>query len=290
MILVLLFSIIITAYPAVRKHFHDRFELTHRFAGWTALGLFWIQSILTADATRANVALGQTLVQSPGFWFLIVATSSIILPWLTLRRVAVRADVLSDHAVRLYFDYTTPVIGAGVRLSRSPLVEWHAFAAIPKPDEKGFSLLVSKAGDWTTHMIESPPTSIWVRGVPACGVIRIATLFKGIVLVATGSGIGPCLPLIYARNVPARVIWSTPNPEQTFGQEIITAIKTADKGAIIHDTKTGGRPDLVPLSYRLYKESGAEAVCVISNQKVTQMLVYAMESRGIPAFGAIFDS
>ncbi len=32
-------------------------------------------------------------------------TSSIILPWLRLRKVPVRAEVLSSHAVRLYFDY-----------------------------------------------------------------------------------------------------------------------------------------------------------------------------------------
>jgi hypothetical protein len=289
-IVALLLSIIMTAYPAFRQRFHNRFELMHRFAGWTALGLFWIQTILTADAFRVGAPLGLALVQSPGFWLLIIATCSIILPWLTLRKVPVRAEVLSNHAVRLHLDYCTPVIGAGVRLSRSPLMEWHAFAAIPRPGEKGFSLLVSKAGDWTTEMIQSPPQEIWVRGVPACGVLRIATLFKGIVLVATGSGIGPCLPLIYAQQIPLRIIWSAPNPEKTFGREIIDAIKTADRNAIIHDTKAQGRPDLAALSYHMYRESGAEAVCVISNQKVTQLVVYAMESRGIPAFGAIFDS
>lgn len=32
-------------------------------------------------------------------------TASLILPWLRLRKVPVRSVVLSDHAVRLYFDY-----------------------------------------------------------------------------------------------------------------------------------------------------------------------------------------
>ncbi|KAF4637401.1 hypothetical protein G7Y89_g691 [Cudoniella acicularis] len=40
----------------------------------------------------------------------------------------------------------------------------------------------------------------------------------------------------------------------------VRAIKEADKNAIIHDTKAQGRPDLVALSYRLYKESGSEAI------------------------------
>ena len=34
---------------------------------------------------------------------------SIILPWLRLRKVPVRAEVLSSHAVRLYFDYSASV-------------------------------------------------------------------------------------------------------------------------------------------------------------------------------------
>jgi hypothetical protein len=44
------------------------------------------------------------------------------------------------------------------------------------------------------------------------------------------------------------------------------------------------------LTYRLYKESGAEAVLVISNKRFTQQIVFDMEARGIPAYGAIFDS
>ncbi len=41
----------------------------------------------------------------------------------------------------------------GVKLSDSPLTEWHAFATIPDTDDagsiNGFSVVVSNAGDWT---------------------------------------------------------------------------------------------------------------------------------------------
>ena len=47
---------------------------------------------------------------------------------------------------------------------------------------------------------------------------------------------------------------------------------------------------MVKLTYRLVKEHNAEAVAIISNQKLTQKVVYGMMSRGIPAFGAIWDS
>ncbi|KFY66362.1 hypothetical protein V496_02104 [Pseudogymnoascus sp. VKM F-4515 (FW-2607)] len=289
-LIALLVGIVVTAHPTFRAQFHNRFELIHRFAGWSALALFWVQTVILTDSLRGSATLGNAIINSPGFWLLLIATSSVALPWLNLRKVKVRRDVLSGHAVRLYFDYTTPVVGTAVRISQRPLVEWHAFATIAKPNEKGFSLLVSNAGDWTKNQIQNGHSELWVRGVPACGVLRIAPLFKNIVLVATGSGIGPCMPVIYAKRVPARIFWSTPHPEQNFGPEIIKAVYDADPDAVIHNTKTMGRPDMVAISYRLLRESNAEAVCVISNKKLTQMIVYAMESRGIPAFGAIFDS
>lgn len=56
------------------------------------------------------------------------------------------------------------------------------------------------------------------------------------------------------------------------------------------DTREHGRPDLVKLTYRMVKAFNAEAVVVISNQPLTDKVVYGMMSRGIPAFGAIWDS
>jgi hypothetical protein len=290
MLVALLLAMVASAHPKFRMKNHDAWELIHRFAGWTALILFWAQTLVVANSSRGSDPLIVALAYNPGLWLLLAASCSVILPWLHLRKVAVRADVLSAHAVRLYFTYTNAVVGTAIRLSERPLLEWHAFATIAKPDEKEFSVLVSNAGDWTSRQIKSAPTKIWVRGIPACGVLRIVPLFRSVVLVATGSGIGPCLTVIYARTVPARIFWSTPHPEQNFGSEIMGAIKEADPQAVIHNTKTMGRPDMVDITWRLLRESGAEAVCIISNKKLTQMVVYAMESRGFPAFGAIFDS
>lgn len=63
--------------------------------------------LLTNDYRSSGQSLGQALVHSPPFWLVVIMTSSIILPWLRLRKVPVRAEVLSSHAVRLYFDYGT---------------------------------------------------------------------------------------------------------------------------------------------------------------------------------------
>jgi hypothetical protein len=47
---------------------------------------------------------------------------------------------------------------------------------------------------------------------------------------------------------------------------------------------------MVKLTWRLVQEFEAEAVVIISNQPLTEKVVYGMTSRGIPAYGAIWDS
>ncbi|PVH94972.1 acetyl-CoA synthetase-like protein [Periconia macrospinosa] len=279
------------SYPTIRIKHHDLWENVHRFGGWTALILLWAQSFVAAKDLAFGIPVTQAWLQSPPIWLLTAASAAIIFPWLHLKKVPVRSEVLSSHAVRLWFDYTTPVVGTSVRLAERPLRDWHGFATITNPPgQKGFSLVVSNAGDFTKRTISRAPSHIYVRGIPACGVLRIATLFKSVVLVATGSGIGPCLAVILAKKTPCRILWTAPNPEQTFGKELVNSVLDTDPKAVIHNTRTQGKPDMPLMAWKLYKESGAEAVCVISNKRFTQQVVYAMESRGIPAYGAIFDS
>ncbi|KAF8903152.1 nonribosomal peptide synthetase 12 [Gymnopilus junonius] len=295
LILVLLLGILVFAHPSIRSKKHNTFEKTHRFLGWTATALVWCQFVLlTNDYKHDGQRLGMTLVKSAPFWLLVILTGSMILPWIRLRKVPVRSVVLSRHAVRLHFDYgeifMTPIPGSFTRISDDPLFEWHGFATVPVPGQKGYSLVVSKAGDWTTKQIMNPPKELWVRGIPTFGVLRIVPLFRRVVFVATGSGIGPCAPCILEKRVPIRLLWTSPNVRETFGDEFVDAILGASPDAVVYDTRAHGKPDMVKLTYRLVKEFNAEAVCVISNQKLTRKVVYGMMSRGIPAFGAIWDS
>ncbi|KAI3337319.1 acetyl-CoA synthetase-like protein [Xylariaceae sp. AK1471] len=291
LILALLLAIIGMAHPDIRAKMHDQFEWTHRFAGWTATALVWAHLVVATDSLRQRTqSLAEALARTPAVYLLALITLSIALPWLRLRRVAVRPEPLSKHAVRLHFDFETPIAGKAIRISDKPMREWHAFATIDKPGEKGFSIVVSNAGDWTRKTIDGQPQRLWTRGALASGVLTIAPLFKKVVLVATGSGIGPCLPVILEGRIPARILWSTPHPRETFGDEIMNDILRADPKAIIWNTRTQGKPDLTALAYQMLKESDAEAVCIISNKKVTQQIVYRLEARGVPAFGAIFDS
>ncbi|KAI3609902.1 nrps-like [Moniliophthora roreri] len=298
-ILVTMFCLILAgAYPRFRVLYHDYFEAIHRYSGWVAVCTFWTHTIFAANQYRVLEPdvkpLGIYLINTPNFWTLCISTSCTLLSWGRLRRIDVYPEVLSSHAIRLHFKYRQMKPFYGLKVSSRPLLEWHAFATIPDEDANGnpdgFSVLISNAGDWTRETITNPPKKLWVRGAPLHGLLYTSMLFKRIVVVATGSGIGPTLSLFHADVTPRRIFWSTPAPETTYGENVLNAVRKADPNARVWDTRKEGRPDMVIETWKLVKESNAEAVFIISNPKMTRKVVFGMESRGVPAYGAIFDS
>ncbi|NUR62526.1 MAG: hypothetical protein HOV87_28295 [Catenulispora sp.] len=281
----LLAAIVGTALPPFRARFHDHFERIHRFGGWAALALLWTQTLLVAHSD------GRSLPATPAVWVLVLITFSVALPWLRLRRVAVTLDRPSSHVVLAHFDHgVTPFAGSSTAVSRSPLKQWHSFANVPAPGRSGFRLTISRAGDWTGALIDDLPERLWVKGITTAGVANIETLFTKVVYVATGSGIGPCLPHLLAQTVPARLVWATRNPRVTYGEALVEEIMAVQPDALVWDTAEHGKPDMVALAYAAYRDFGAEAVICISNKKLTWHVVHQLERRGIPAFGAIWDS
>jgi hypothetical protein len=125
LVLVVFLAIGATSHPSFRAKHHNAWEMTHRFGGWSCLILLWVQTFLATKDLNPGVPVAMAYLQAPPIWLLSVATAAIIFPWLFLRKVAVRSEVLSQHAVRLWFDYTTPVVGTAVRLAERPLVDWY---------------------------------------------------------------------------------------------------------------------------------------------------------------------
>jgi len=117
-------------------------------------------------------------------------------------------------------------------------------------------------------------------------------IYSRIILVTTGSGIGPCLSSLADDNRPAmRILWQTRSPLKTYGQGVLDLIQHMDTNPVILDTtQQGNRKDMLPHVIRLFKDFNAEAVFVISNPKTTNHLVYELNRRGILAMGPIFDS
>jgi hypothetical protein len=303
-ILILLLFIMTAAYPAFRFKHHNGFELTHRFSAWAVVALFLALLLVFSDQARkaSNQSLGQYLIRLPAFWLLIVVITAIVHPYLLLRRVKVEPELLSRHAIRLHMNHARTKFGLGIQLAKSPLWDWHSFATFPDSaaekspgsalqSSNSFSCLISKAGDWTTDTIEHPPQYLWKRGVLVYGFAYVMRLYERIIVVTTGSGIGPCLSFLGDGDRPAmRVVWQTRSPLKTYGQGIIDLVKQMDPDPLVMDTNLTGRIDMVPVIERMASEFGAEAVCVISNPRLTKKLVYELETRGLVAMGPIFDS
>ncbi|KAK3392827.1 hypothetical protein B0H63DRAFT_456675 [Podospora didyma] len=291
LVLALLVAIIVVAHPTFRTKHHDYFELIHRFSNWFILALFWALILMMSSQEPSP---GQFLLHLPAFWVQIIITLATIHPWLLLRRVRVIPETLSPHAVRLHFDHTSVKFGQGISVAKHPWADWHSFASFPDRFDTPttqFSCLVSKAGDWTRSAINEKPTHLWKRGVPTYGFGYVMRMFPRIIVVTTGSGIGPCLSFLGDENRPMmRVVWQTKSPLATYGPRTLDLVRRMDPDPIILDTSITGRVDMLPVVLRLFKQFNAEAVCVISNPKGTKGLVYALELRGVPAYGPIFDS
>lgn len=292
-ILVLLLGIIMAAYPKIRARLHDYFEFMHRFASWIIIALFWpllISSIHDAQARR-GISLGQSLVSLPAFWMLLATTIMIIHPWLYLCKVPVVPEWISPHVIRLHFGYTLVDFSQTISLSNHPFGDWHSFATFPDPGRCGFSCLVSRAGDWTSDLIERQPTHMWKRSLPVYNFLYAVGMFRKAIIVATGSGVGPCLSFLGDEHLPpCRLVWQTRNPVKTYGQNVLDLVKKLDAEALVIDTDKSGRQDMLPLVWDLLHEYEAEVVFVVSNPTVTKKLVFDLEARGVAAYGPIFDS
>jgi hypothetical protein len=284
--------VVVGAAPTVRMRAHNAFELTHRFGGWTAVALFWPLAIHLTLQERGDESAAHALLTDWHLWAVAVLTASVASPWLRLRRVPVTVERPSKHAAIVSFDYgKRPKASAGIGVSHSPLREWHAFATVTTPGRRGFRILVSRAGDWTSRFIEDPPSHLWVRGTPVTApMARVALLHRRVVYVVTGSGIGPCLGQILAAEVPAQLVWSTRSPRATYGDALVDEVYSVQPHAIIWDTTERGKPDLLRLVREAYWRFDAEAVFVVSNKATTFRLCEALERNGIPAVGPIWDS
>ena len=291
-LVVLLGIVVVCAAPAVRSRAHNVFELSHRFGGWSAIGLFWALTVHLALQQRGDTGAAETLASSWHVWVLALLTASVASPWLRLRRVPVRVERLSSHAAVVHLDHgVTPAVASAVGISRSPLREWHAFATVTTPGRRGYRLLVSRAGDWTGEFIDDPPAHVWVRGVPVSApMAKVALLYERVVYVVTGSGIGPCLGQILAARVPAKLVWSARDPRATYGDALVDEVAAAQPDAVVWDTTKQGKPDLLQLARQAQRDFDAEAVFVVSNKPATLGLVHGLEQLGIPAFGPIWDS
>lgn len=284
----------LAAFPLVRHLHHNVFERTHRFAGWTALILLWAFIMLTISydpKTKSySKELGSKLIKQQEFWFTVVITVLIIIPWITVRRVPVKVSAPSGHASIIKFEGG---VKAGIlgRISPSPLSEWHAFGII-SDGKTEHMMLAGAVGDFTKSLVSNPPSHLWVRQVHFAGLPYLVNMYDRILLVATGSGICVFLSfLLQPCRASVCLLWVAKGIEQNFGKEIKQMVSGHPKDkVIVHDTAVLGRPNVSQMSVDAARKWEAEVVIVTSNPEGSRDVVNACKAAGIPAFGPIWDS
>lgn len=287
----------ILAHPRLRVRFHNTFEHTHRFGGWAALLVLWINAGVASHNPGSS-----PLYANAALWLLALTTFLIILPWTRIRRVPITAELVSSREVKLTFPYQNMPYTSTTRFSLSPLLEWHAFATIPilassTPTSSSAYIVISQAGDWTKSIIASPPTHLWLRKPAAKNFLSFAPLFNSLLLVGTGAGIGPLLSLLSSPAIAhmreqgkqVRVMWCVYDPNAAHWRFVQDIIRRVDSEPKIFDSRDG-RPDLVTETVFMKEECGLEAVMVVSNAKVTREVVEGIKGKGGAAYGAVFDS
>ena len=283
----------LAAFPLVRHLHHNVFERTHRFAGWLALMLLWLFSLLSISYKPTSQTYDFTMsrvVKNQECWFTLAITILIIIPWLTVRRVPVSVSAPSGHASIIKFEGG---VQAGLlgRISPSPLSEWHAFGII-SDGKKEHMMLAGAVGDFTKSLISTPPKHLWVRTMHFSGLPYLVNLYQRVLLVATGSGICVFLSfLLQPSHADVYLIWVAKDIELNFGKEIREFVsKYPKEKVLVHDTAVSGRPNVAEMSVESAIRWNAEVIIVTSNPEGSRDVLRACKRAKIPAFGPIWDS
>lgn len=198
---VVLLAVCASAYPTIRNNHHNIFENIHRLAGWTGLAILWILACLADSWSVSEHHFANSgLASKPDIYLAIVVTICIVAPWMTLRRVPVKPEVLSSSVVLLRFQggYRSGLFG---RISRHPLKENHAFGiASMSPSSGEHYMCVVGQGDFTRGLIADPPMHLWTRQFKFVGLPYMCNFYRSGLYVCTGSAIGVALSIFLQRD------------------------------------------------------------------------------------------
>lgn len=182
--------------------------------------------------------------------------------------------------------------GLLARISRSSVLEYHAFGTISEGKHAEYHYLICGVqGDFTRDLVNNPPTRLWTRQLKFAGISNTSTIYKRGIRVCTGTGLGAALSTCI-QNDGWFLIWVGSDQLKTFGPTISSLIYKnipPERLCLWDSRERGGRPDLVGLVAAIYKEWDAEVVFITSNWGGNKELMEGCKKLGIPAFGTLWD-
>ena len=297
----LLAVIIVAAIPPLRHRFHDTFEISHRYLGWTALGILILHQIRFQFIIAFNQTYPlESLLTNPVLLMIVLIIFSIFLPWMSVQ-------CFDNFSFTMYCPskgvlvITAPGSGDVGSFARISLdgVEWHSFSVAKtslnkKTNKPEIHLIIGAVGDWTKGLIQQVekgrlPEKLWVRRVKPPGFMFSINAYSRVVVIATGAGIAPVIPHVIENGHKLCIVWVGNNHQQTYSEEVFSLLDSHPR-CNIYDTGVYGRPDVGQLAIQAVEDFRAQAVFCVSNQSLTEKVVRACLSKNIPAYGATWDS
>lgn len=298
-LLTLLVIIILTAIPPFRHKFHDTFEISHRYLGWSCLGILVLHQIRFQFIITLNQAYPlEALLTNPVLLMLVQVIFSVALPWMSMECFSNFRMHCPSEGVLIVTIPGRADVGSFARISLDG-IEWHSFSVAgtsfnKQTPESEIHLIIGAAGDWTKNLIRQVekgnlPKRLWVRRVKPPGFMFSINAYSRVVVIATGAGIAPVLPHVRKNGDKLCIIWVGNNHQQTYGEEIWSLLNSHSR-CNIFDTGMHGRPNVEQLAIEAVRDFRAQAVFCVSNKAVTEKVVKTCLGKGIPAYGATWDS
>ncbi|WP_339376802.1 hypothetical protein [Nostoc sp. 106C] len=298
-LLTLLFIIILTAIPPFRHKFHDTFEISHRYLGWTCLSILVFHQIRFQFIIAFNQAYPlETLLTNPVLLMIALMIFSIFLPWISVQCFDnFRMDCPSVGVLVVTLPGRADV-GTFARISLDG-IEWHSFSVAgtsfnKQTDSSEIHLIIGAVGDWTKNLIRQVekgnwPKRLWVRRVKPPGFMFSINAYSRVVVIATGAGIAPVIPHVIENSHKLCIVWIANEHKQTYGEKLWSLLDSHPR-CNIFDTGMHGRPNVEQLALGAVRDFRAQAVFCVSNKVVTEKVVKTCLEKGISAYGATWDS
>lgn len=291
-VLPILLAMAWTARDRLRHRRHERFEVVHRYGGWTALailtGLIIQQAVASSPPNGGIVAvLGQ-----PAVGLLAAVLALVVHPWVGVQRL--RCEILSvtDQVVIVALRGRRSR-GEFVRVSREGR-EWHSFAVATCGGEGAdrYCLVIRRAGDWTERLARDAecgqqPTHLLVRRMRGCGFMYHAQTHTKALIVATGAGIGPVLPyLLGSAGRQLQCLWIARDHRASVGDDLVSRVLAGGNVTLLDSSS--GRPEIS--AHVAEHAPRFDAVFVVSNEHVRDEVARVCQRLNIPWYGPTFDS
>ena len=298
-LLTLLFIIILTAIPPLRHKFHDTFEISHRYLGWSCLVILVLHQTRFQFILALNQAYPlESLLTNPVLLMIALGIFSVFLPWISVQCFDnVKWHCPSEGVLVVTLPGQADV-GSFARISLDG-IEWHSFSVAgmnfyKQTAESEIHLIIGAVGDWTKNLIRQVkkgnlPKRLWVRRVKPPGFMFSINAYSRVVVIATGAGIAPVIPHVRENGHKLSIIWVANEHEQTYGKELWSLLDSHPR-CNIFDTGIHGRPNVEHLAIQAVQDFRAQAVFCVSNKAVTEKVVKTCLDQGIPAYGATWDS